>query len=133
MGSNSNVFSKCLPKYYYINVIVVFETWPTNAEAELIHPSWGSSTHSVLKLMGSKLNTYTALNHGTSETERYLARLVPPGAVLKLLSNSSDLGYVHVALPHNDVISLSRRQREKKHIIACYLVGSSICSRTTQN
>ena len=61
------------------------------------------------------------------------ARLVPSGGVPKLLSNSFGRRYVHVALPHYDVISLSPRQWKKKHIIVFYLVGSYVCSWTTSD
>ena len=53
---------------------------------ELIHSSWGSSTHSALTRMGAKLKIDTVLNDETSEIERErerererVARLVPSG------------------------------------------------------
>ena len=60
---------------------------------ELIHPSWGSSTHSAITRMGSTLKTDTVLNDETSEIERDLCAFGPiggGGGVPQLLSNSSD-------------------------------------------
>ena len=39
---------------------------------ELIHPSWGSSTHNALKWMTSKHKTDTVLNDETFDIERDL-------------------------------------------------------------
>ena len=59
---------------------------------ELIHASWGSSTHSALTWMGSRLKTDTVLNDETSEIERDLRAFGPIwGGVSQLLSNSSDI------------------------------------------
>ena len=44
---------------------------------ELMHPSWGSSTHSALTRMGSKLQTDAVLNDETSEIERDLCAFGP--------------------------------------------------------
>ena len=54
-------------------------------------------------------------------------------AVQTLISNSSGRGYVNVALPHFDVNYISRRPREKEHIIVFYLVGSAVCSKVSQH
>ena len=45
--------------------------------SELIHPSWGSSTHSALTRRGSKLKTDTILNEETFEIERDLCAFGP--------------------------------------------------------
>ena len=39
---------------------------------ELVHPNWGSSTHSARTWMGAKLKTNTVLNNETSKIERDL-------------------------------------------------------------
>ena len=50
-----------------------------------MHPSWGSSTHSALTRMGSRLKTDTVLNDETSEIERDLCAFGPIGGVPQLL------------------------------------------------
>ena len=77
-------------------------------DAELIHPSWGFSTHSALTRMGSKLKTDTILNDETTEVERDLCAFVP-------IEGECPSSYL-IALPdggmsHNGDCDVSKQRR----------------------
>ena len=76
---------------YGTDMLSFYFTVAQHVFPELIHPSWGSSTHSALTRMVQKRKTDTVLNYETSEIERDRCAFCSTRGMPQLLPNSSGI------------------------------------------